>query len=565
MKKFNKTLYVAGMVAATLGLGSCVGDLDLLPSDPNQLTPSEFPKDPKKYMDALIGDVYLNYATYGANGDATVKGFDGGMSTFQRAAFILEEIPSDETNWLATADVDYGDFQYGIVPSNNRAVFGTYSRFMINVTLCNDFIQTIDNGYFGELDAELTKRANEFKRQARILRAGSYFYLIDCFGNAPYADENTPTGTIAPQLGRAELFNRIVADLEAVVADYKANPEPTHLNYVGVETAQALLVKYYLNAGVYTGTDMYDKALRHAQDLIATLGHGGYENSGLVKHYNNLFGANNDQYAIGGASDANEIIWYIPQANTNDEGQGLLSYANGDFMINGFLASSTDDSPWKITLSDYNTTGQWKCMTARTPLVEAFDWLDDEMSVSADSRTKWWLTSAQGFTLANEAYDQDHYGQNGYIPLKYTNWAFTDNGDVDRDNSPAAIEHPRVGYAMIRLAEIYLSAAEAILKTGGDKATALTYVNYVRGRAGLDPWTSQELTETTLRGERQRELYTECCRRTDLIRYGLWTSGYNWDWKNKTRYGADFASNFDLYPIPSQFVDLAGYQQNPNY
>lgn len=118
---------------------------------------------------------------------------------------------------------------------------------------------------------------------------------------------------------------------------------------------------------------------------------------------------------------------------------------------------------------------------------------------------------------------------------------------------------------MIRLAEIYLSAAEAILNGAGDKATALEYVNYIRERANLDPWASTDLSLASLREERQRELYTECVRRTDLVRYGLWVKGYNWDWKNNVRNGADFDESFALYPIPAQFVTLGGYQQNKGY
>lgn len=169
MKTINKYFLSFGVAVAAMGFSACTDDLNLLPSDPNTTTPATFAQDPEGYMNKVLADVYLQFATYGANGNAAVEGFDGGMSTFQRACFILEEIPSDETNWLATADVDYGLFQYGIVPSNNRAVFGTYSRFMINVAVCNDFIQTVQSGYFN-LDESLKPMADEYIRQCKILR-----------------------------------------------------------------------------------------------------------------------------------------------------------------------------------------------------------------------------------------------------------------------------------------------------------------------------------------------------------------------------------------------------------
>ena len=118
---------------------------------------------------------------------------------------------------------------------------------------------------------------------------------------------------------------------------------------------------------------------------------------------------------------------------------------------------------------------------------------------------------------------------------------------------------------MVRLAEIYLSYAEAALQGGGDRALALKYVNYIRERAGIEPWSAADLTLETLQDERCRELYTECNRRTDLIRYGKWISGYTWNWKGGVANGTDFAANFNLYPLPAAVVTQAGYKQNPGY
>ena len=88
-------------------------------------------------------------------------------------------------------------------------------------------------------------------------------------------------------------------------------------------------------------------------------------------------------------------------------------------------------------------------------------------------------------------------------------------------------------------------------------------MNYIRERAGLDPYTNLNLVE--LQDERSRELYTESTRRSDLIRYGKWISGYNWSWKNQVADGADFSSNFNVYPLPSTTAAHNGYTQNPNY
>ncbi|MDE6228116.1 MAG: RagB/SusD family nutrient uptake outer membrane protein [Muribaculaceae bacterium] len=570
--KLNKFFLTGTVLATSLSLGSCVGDLDLLPTDPSSKTIVEFEKDPNAFLDQTIANAYFQFATYGVNGNASVQGIDGGMTTFQRTCFILEEIPTDEASWLPTADVDYGLLQYGIVPASNTFVMGTYSRLFINIACCNQFIQTVNQGQqFLTTDA-LQKKAEEYIRQARILRAGAYWYAIDNFGNVPYADESVAMGQVAPQLstnfneGRRLVYQRVVADLEEIVDWYKQN-DPNNApayGYVGLDVAQSLLVKFYLNAEVYTGTAAWDKCFTAAQEIIARRGVGGFQNSGLCPNYFQNFGANNAQYATGGSGNVHEIIWTIPQAQTvNDpDGKGLLSYANATFMCNGWIGDAPEDKDFFCKQSDYNSGNGWKCMVARPEFVEKFEWNDAAYSQSDDVRVSWWKTSADGFALQNITLNQADWGQNGYLAVKYTNWAQNDNG-TDYAASPEATDQLGGDYAMIRLAEIYLSAAEAALNGGGDHATAVRYTNLIRERAGLQPLADVNLVQ--LRDERCRELYTEATRRSDLIRYGQWISGYTWSWKNNVASGADFASNFNVYPLPSSTCARNGYTQNPNY
>ncbi len=560
------------MVAATLSLGSCVGDLDLTPTNPNELTPGLFKDDPKGYLEKAMAGVYLQYATYGANGDASVQNFDGGMSTFQRAVWILEECNSDEGSWIPS-DTDYGTIQYGLVPAANTVVMGTYSRLYINIAMCNQFIQTVNDGYFNLTTPELQALADEYIRQARILRAGAYWYAIDNFGNVPYADESVAMGQVAPQLstnfseGRRMVYDKVVADLEDIVAWYEAN-DPNNMpayGQVGLDVAESLLVKFYLNAEVYTGTAAWDKCYQHAEKVIARLGKGGMDGSGLTPNYFQNFGANNASYVSCKENGANEIIWTIPQHHTSLDpaGKGLMSYANSTFMCNAWIGDSSDDAKYTCHIADYNSGNGWKCIVARTEFVEKFNWKDVDMAESDDVRVKYWKTSKHGFNVQNISLSQADWGNNGYLAVKYNNWYQDENGE-NRASSPAATDQLGGDYAMIRLAEIYLSAAEAALNGGGDREKALTYVNYIRKRAGLSD-VDGNLNLVQLQDERCRELYTECIRRSDLIRYGKWISGYTWAWKNQVRNGADFSSAFVVYPLPSTTAARNGYVQNPGY
>ena len=564
--KLNKILLSAGIVA-TMGLGACTGDLDLTPTDPSNLTPEKFAQDPDKYIPEVAAGVYLEFATYGPNGNNVLGSMDGGMSTFQRAIFNLEEIPTDEANWLPSADAIDPNVQYGVFTSSTQVIMGTYSRLMVNVALCNNYLQTD----FGSLNGTQQALYDEFCRQMHILRGACYFYLIDMYGNVPWVSPETTIGSIAPQLstnfaeGRRAVFDNAVAELEEVVAWYKQN-DPNNkppYGYVGLDVAEALLAKYYLNAEVYTGTAQWTKAYEHANAVIGRLGKGGFNNSGLTYGYHQNFGYNNKDYAIGGASDINEIIWTIPQESTAlNNGVGLISYANGGVMCNGWIGDAPGDADFTCKQSDYNSGNGWKCMSARRQFVEIFDW-DADYMYSNDMRTKFWKTAADGFHIDNDVLDQANWGHNGFLAVKYMNWNIDDANEIAAGDQPAPVDPLGLDYAMIRLSEMYLTAAEAALNGGGDNGKALDYVNYIRERAGMEPYTTLNLVE--LQNERARELYTECTRRTDLIRYGKWLSGYNWNWKNKVKYGTDYAANMIVYPLPATVVTRNSYVQNPGW
>ena len=218
-------------MVASLSLGSCVGDLDLMPTNPNDITSGSFSENPEQYMREVLADVYLNVSTFGPNGNNILGSMDGGMSTFQRAIFNLEEVPSDEANWQPTADAIPHNLTYGIVAANETFILGSYQRMMVESSLCNQFIQTD----FHLENAEQEQLREEFVRQVKILRSGMYFYLVSEFGNVPYNDENVMIGDVAPQLssdfntGRRMVTENVVNTLEEIVSWYKENdPNNNH-------------------------------------------------------------------------------------------------------------------------------------------------------------------------------------------------------------------------------------------------------------------------------------------------------------------------------------------------
>jgi hypothetical protein len=118
-------------------------------------------------------------------------------------------------------------------------------------------------------------------------------------------------------------------------------------------------------------------------------------------------------------------------------------------------------------------------------------------------------------------------------------------------------------FPLFRLAEQYLIYAEAVVRggTGGSMSEAVGYINSLRERAfGNTSKNVSSIDAQFILDERARELYWECFRRTDLIRYNQFTtSNYIWEWKGGVMAGRMVDSHFNIYPIPS-----ADLQANPN-
>jgi hypothetical protein len=153
---------------------------------------------------------------------------------------------------------------------------------------------------------------------------------------------------------------------------------------------------------------------------------------------------------------------------------------------------------------------------------------------------------------------------NGVAAPKFTNKTSTGANGSD-------LEFPDTDFPMFRLGDAYLIYAEAHLRGGGgERAQALAYVNALRQRAFGDASgniADGDLDLEFILDERGRELLWEAHRRTDLIRYGLFTGGdYLWQWKGGVAAGRATETFRDLYPLPaSELTTNPNLTQNPGY
>jgi len=147
----------------------------------------------------------------------------------------------------------------------------------------------------------------------------------------------------------------------------------------------------------------------------------------------------------------------------------------------------------------------------------------------------------------------------GFAVSKFKNVDSNGNQGSDTSGNFADTDLP-----MIRLAEIYLNYAEAVVRGGGgDLGTAAMKINELRERAyGSTDGniSSGDIDLAFLIDERSKELYWEGQRRTDLIRYDYFTTDtYLWPFKGNEATGISVMPNRNIYPLPTNVLSI-----NPN-
>ncbi|MFI5214414.1 MAG: RagB/SusD family nutrient uptake outer membrane protein [Gemmatimonadales bacterium] len=471
-----------------------------------------------------LAKIYAGLAIGGQNGgddNTDIYGINGGFSQYLRLYWEVEELPTDEAI-IAWGDVGLPALNTLTMDQYNPFPQSMYYRIMFQVTLANEFLRQTTDAVLASrgVPASLTATIHTYRAEARFLRALSYWHGMDLFGNIPLVTENDAIGVAPQQAQRVDIYNYVVSELTAIQGLLPANVPANYGRATG-QAATMLLAEVQLNAGVYSGTTQYAAALTAAQAVIA----GGYT---LDPNWRHLFEADNNT--------SPEIIFPIPQ-----DGLHTQTYGGVNFLIHAECGNNLGNSTM-------GTDGCWYGLRMKPEMWLRFDTVNDQRAT---------LTFTNGQTLAVTG--TTNFG-NGYLYPKFINKTSTgatgsNPGFVDTD------------FPMFRLGEAYLIYAEAAVRTGTNLATALGYVNALRTRAGITPLTAPQLTAQAVLDERGRELAWEAHRRTDLIRYGLFTGGtYLWAWKGNVLGGASTDAHLNLYPIPAtELVANPNLKQNPGY
>ena len=405
-------------------------------------------------------------------------------------------------------------------------------------------------------------RYNPSKEQealVRFYRALAMYWQLDLFDQVPYRDPGEITLEQARVRKGLEAFEYIISELNAI-ADHLPDEPTTKPNK---NALKVLLMKCYLNKGVYANrqspsfdiSDM-NKVIKLADEIINS---NKYQ---LANNYFDNFAPDND--VIGTENIFTEEN--IPGVNLDQGGNYLLYYT--------------------LTVMHYNsTTGGFNGWTTLSDFYDLFEEKDirkgqaysyDGAPPNPGSRINQGFLVGQQYNLFDDSplYDRKgnpliftrevkiiepgkNYEVTGIRPQKYPfDW-----------KSVFATQSPNIGndWVYFRLADVLLMKAEAILRGGAPTpagpygSTALEIVNYLRTHPSRNASQLTAIDLNILLDERGRELWLECWRRQDLIRFGKFLAPIQ-----EKEYISD-PRNL-LFPIPNQQIGVnKKLTQNPGY
>ncbi len=542
--KRRTIIHTAIALVFITGLASCAKKLDLFPQ--NDLTSETVYSTAAGYK-SVLAKTYGCLSITGDQGPAGDPDITGGLDEGSQVAFIrmffnCEELPTDEAV-VAWNDQTIQDFHNLKWTSSDPFLKGIYARLIYDITLGNEYLRestdakVAAHGITGADAADIKKS----RAEVRFLRAFNYWVMLDLFGKSTFITEADLIGTSLPkEISRTDLFTYIETELKAIDADL-APAKTIEYGRVDQSAEWALLARMYLNAEVYNGTKRYTDAITYASKVIGA----GYS---LRPSYKNLFMADNN-------IQTSEIIWAA-----NCDGLHTQAYGNTTFLVH---CPSGDDH------NDFGVGGGWDGYRATTGLGNLFPKDGSgNIDTTKDKRGTAFYTSVYNGSAAQAKIADITDFSNGLHVKKYINIR-TDGLPV----SDVTLTFADIDFPIFRLSEMYLIYAESVLRggTGGDAATALTYVNKVRSRAynntGAGNFLTTDLTLQSILDERGRELFWEGHRRTDLIRYGLLTTGtYVWPWKGGVSSGTAVDAKYNLFPIPATNRNSnANLTQNTGY
>lgn len=456
----------------------------------------------------------------------------------QENFYAMQEVTTDEF-LVPTRGTDWGD--NGIWRTLHTHNWDSGHLFILRAW--NDWNQSIFLA--SEIIDPRSNATAEQVAQAKFIRAFGTWGVMDAFGQVPFrgVDEGPD---INPSVNDAPTaYAQILADLDDAIADLPATQalDNDNLKRASKAAARFLKARVLLNSGTYLGTGTPDvSALNEVVSLVDAIAADGFA---LQAGYFDIFKED---------PDTETILWTTSEVGNNIF-HGLhynTQTLDGTGGWNGFSTlAEFYDSFEGAPNTNYVGDGQ----------EERRGWVPD--ATNADDVN---TGIAYGFFIG-QAYDKDGKALKDRPgrPLVFTKEFPGLIGNNEVTGVRVIKYHPGDGGGfrrhkiLFRYADAHLMKAEAIFRgaSGGDATALVNDLRAIRLTNNL----LGSVSEDDILAERGRELYGEMIRRTDMIRFGKFSAGY--EFMDPERVGDETRS---LFSIPANaLLSNPNLVQNPGY
>lgn len=445
--------------------------------------------------------------------------YKNGQEHWYLDMLLLAESHSDNA-YAGAPNAETTPFEVNSIEGSNTNLKRDWNKYMGDIAQANKMINNIDK----VTDATLTDaERQQFRAEAKILRAMIYFDMVRIWGNVPLVI--TEAGDITsetisdvyeayfpPQTDALTIYKQVEEDLLEGL-QYAPNNNVEDKTMFTKSVARALLAKIYAEKPLRD----YDKVIQYADELAQD----GFE---LIDNYADLF----------------EVILTDPTLPPSQDNPAIDAKARNtkETIFEGqFFTGNANWITWMFgrPLDDWNFYFTWlKWITPSRDLIRTFN------SEVGDKRLE--QTVVYYNCDWNVYYPADEYAFMYKCRSKYNSMI------------------------KIRYADILLLKAEALIDKG-DFQGAANIINQTRNRAGLGNLPPQATTskDAILRAymkERRLELALEGQRWFDLVRLNkveeVMNAVYAKD-EGRPAQVYPFTSLSYILPIPQDVID-----QNPN-
>ncbi|OHX66197.1 RagB/SusD family nutrient uptake outer membrane protein [Flammeovirga pacifica] len=370
--------------------------------------------------------------------------------------------------------------------TNSEAAQQSWNKCYGAIQRSNTLLANYDQINFKSNEEDLK---NNYKGEATYLRGHFYFELVRYFENIPLITEPL-VGDSWQSVEQGEpsvVYAQIAKDMQDAIALMAEEIPANEAGRLTKYAAMSELVKVYLfYTGFYGQTELPVEGGTAITKADATQMAKDVINSGrftLATNYADLFNENGNYNP--------EVIFEIAFANTGSGDWGDYSYGNIMCQMAGPRAHNGP------------TFAQgWGFIAPSRDLEQSFE--------AGDARLGSTIKYAKDLIDEVGSVHEPHFNYTGMHSNKYTTHTWN-QAEVNVELNWAQ------NYHYIRLADVYLMAAELMVDT--DPAMATQYVNVVRRRAGLADISLVSLAD--IQQERRVELAFEGHRYFDVLRRGL--------------------------------------------